>query len=74
VAHLATSTARVPSCCGDIHLLYFFPVSLLWAERFVWLAVAFIVRDLKEFGEPAHKAFVIAQAPSQLRGRTYGAF
>jgi len=35
-----------------------FPVSLLWANNFMWLAVAFAVRGLKEFGEPAHKALI----------------
>jgi hypothetical protein len=36
--------------------------------------VAFVVRGLKEFGEPARKALIIAQAPADLRSRTYGAY
>jgi hypothetical protein len=32
-----------------------FPLSLLWANNFGWLAVAFVVRGLKEFGEPARR-------------------
>src|SRR5207244_13547537 len=48
--------------------------SLLWAHNFAWLAVAFAVRGLKEFGEPARKAFIIAQAPAEIRSRTYGAY
>jgi MFS family permease len=51
-----------------------FPVSLLWAHDFAWLAIAFFVRGLKEFGEPARKALIIAQAPPELRARTYGAY
>ena len=51
-----------------------FPVSLLWANNFGWLAVAFVVRGLKEFGEPARKALIIAQARLDLRARTYGAY
>jgi MFS family permease len=51
-----------------------FPLTLLWADNFAWLAVAFVVRGLKEFGEPARKALIIAQAPPQLRARTYGAY
>ena len=51
-----------------------FPVSLLWANNFGWLAVAFVVRGLKEFGEPARKALIIAQARLDIRARTYGAY
>jgi hypothetical protein len=51
-----------------------FPVSLLWADNFGWLALAFVVRGLKEFGEPARKALIIAQASPELRARTYGAY
>jgi len=36
--------------------------------------VAFAVRGLKEFGEPARKALIIAQARPELRARTYGAY
>src|SRR4029434_2830732 len=51
-----------------------FPISLLFAKNFAWLALAFVVRGLKEFGEPARKALIIAQAPPELRARTYGAY
>jgi hypothetical protein len=43
-------------------------------RNFGWLAVAFFVRGLKEFGEPARKALIIAQARPELRARTYGAY
>jgi hypothetical protein len=46
----------------------------LFAHNFGWLAVAFAVRGLKEFGEPARKALIIAQASPVLRARTYGAY
>jgi hypothetical protein len=32
------------------------------------------VRGLKEFGEPARKALIIAQARPDLRNRTFGAY
>ena len=51
-----------------------FPVTLMFAHNFAWLAVAFAVRGLKEFGEPARKALIIAQARPELRARTYGAY
>ena len=46
----------------------------IWADNFGWLAVAFAVRGLKEFGEPARKALIIAQAVPEVRARTYGAY
>lgn len=49
-------------------------MSLLWANSFGWLAVAFAVRGLKEFGEPARKALIIAQAVPEIRARAYGAY
>jgi hypothetical protein len=36
--------------------------------------MAFVIRGLKEFGEPARKALIIAQATPGLRSRTYGAY
>src|SRR5438552_4025028 len=51
-----------------------FPVSLLWANNFGWLTIAVIVRGLKEFGEPARNAFIVAQAGPDLRAGTYGAY
>ena len=51
-----------------------FPVTLVWADSFGWLALAFVVRGLKEFGEPARKALIIGEAVPALRARTYGAY
>jgi hypothetical protein len=46
----------------------------LAADNFNWLALAFVVRGLKEFGEPARKALIIGEARLELRARTYGAY
>ncbi len=51
-----------------------FPLTLIWADNFGWLALAFAVRGLKEFGEPARKALIIGEAIPELRSRTYGAY
>ena len=45
-----------------------------FAHNFAWLALAFVVRGLKEFGEPARKALIIGEAAPELRARTYGAY
>jgi MFS family permease len=74
VAHLADKHGQRPFVLATFVFFTLFPVTLLWADNFAWLAVAFIVRGLKEFGEPARKALIIAQAPPELRARTYGAY
>jgi MFS family permease len=74
VAHLADKYGRRPFVLVTFAFFTLFPVSLLWATSFGWLAVAFVVRGLKEFGEPARKALIIGEASSDLRARTYGAY
>ena len=74
VAHLADKHGQRPFVLATFAFFTLFPLSLLWAHNFAWLAVAFAVRGLKEFGEPARKALIIAQAPADLRARTYGAY
>jgi MFS family permease len=74
VAHLADKHGQRPFVLATFGFFTLFPVSLLWADSFGWLAVAFVIRGLKEFGEPARKALIIAQAPPEFRARTYGAY
>ena len=74
VAHLADKYGRRPFVLVTFGFFTLFPVTLLWADTFAWLAAAFVVRGLKEFGEPARKALIIAEAQPELRARTYGAY
>ena len=74
VAHLADKHGRRPFVLATFVFFTLFPVTLLWATSFGWLAFAFVVRGLKEFGEPARKAIIIGEAPPELRARTYGAY
>ena len=74
VAHLADKYGRRPFVLATFVFFTLFPVTLLFARSFGWLALAFAVRGLKEFGEPARKALIIAEAVPELRARTYGAY
>jgi MFS family permease len=74
VAHLADKPGQRPFVLATFVFFTLFPLTLLFAHNFAWLAVAFVVRGLKEFGEPARKALIIAQAAPELRARTYGAY
>ena len=74
VAHLADKYGRRPFVLMTFVFFTLFPVTLLFAHNFAWLALAFVVRGLKEFGEPARKALIIGEATPELRARTYGAY
>ncbi len=74
VAHLADKHGRRPFVLITFGFFTAFPLTLLFGRNFAWLALAFIVRGLKEFGEPARKALIISQAVPELRARTYGAY
>jgi len=74
VAHLADKYGRRPFVLATFLFFTLFPLTLLWATSFGWLALAFVVRGLKEFGEPARKALIIGEAAPELRARTYGAY
>jgi MFS family permease len=59
-----------------ITFLFFaiFPVVLLFSTGFGMLIVAFVVRGLKEFGEPTRKGLILDLAPADLRATTFGAY
>jgi MFS family permease len=74
VAHLADKYGQRPFVLATFGFFTLFPLTLFCADNFAWLALAFAVRGLKEFGEPARKALIIAQAQPEFRARTYGAY
>jgi MFS family permease len=74
VAHLTRKYGHRRFVLVTFVFFTLFPVTLLFAQTANWLMLAFVVRGLKEFGEPARKAMIISQAPSTYRAMTYGAY
>ena len=74
VAHLADKYGRRPFVLVTFLFFTLFPITLMFAKNLQWLALAFMVRGLKEFGEPARKALIIGEATPEMRARTYGAY
>ena len=74
VAYFADKYGRHPFVLVTFVFFTLFPVTLMWADDFRWLALAFVVRGLKEFGDPARKVIIIGEATPELRARTYGAY
>ena len=74
VAHLADKYGRRPFVLVTFVFFTLFPITLIWGKSFGWLALAFVVRGLKEFGEPSRKALIIGEARAEMRASTYGAY
>lgn len=51
-----------------------FPLILLFSRSFPAFVLAFIIRGLKEFGEPTRKALIMDLAPEHAKARTFGAY
>ena len=51
-----------------------FPLLLLFSHSFSWLVAAFILRGLKEFGEPTRKALIMDLAPESCKARMFGLY
>lgn len=51
-----------------------FPLVILFARSFWMFVLAFVIRGLKEFGEPTRKALIMDLAPEDAKARTFGAY
>jgi len=51
-----------------------FPLVLYFCHSFTALIFAFIVRGLKEFGEPTRKALIMHLAPEDRKAAAFGAY
>jgi MFS family permease len=74
VAYLSDKYGREPFIVATFVFFTLFPISLFFAHNFAWLALAFVIRGLKEFGETARKSLIIQLSPEPTRGQTIGAY
>ena len=51
-----------------------FPLVLLFSQSFELLVAAFILRGLKEFGEPTRKALIMDLAPDNRKAGMFGLY
>jgi len=63
VAYLADRGRKKPFVVITFVNFALFPLFLLFSKTFFLLVIAFIVRGLKEFGEPTRKALIMELAP-----------
>jgi len=74
VAYLADRSAKKPFVVMTFLFFTFFPLVLLFSRSFEALVLAFILRGLKEFGEPTRKALIMDLAPEEKKARMFGAY
>jgi len=74
VAYFADKSTKKPFVVITFVFFTFFPLLLLFCQSFSWLAVAFILRGLKEFGEPTRKALIMDLAPEDCKAAMFGLY
>jgi len=74
VAYFADKSAKKPFVVITFIFFTFFPLLLLFCQSFSWLALAFILRGLKEFGEPTRKALIMDLAPEECKAAMFGLY
>ena len=74
VAYLADRSTKKPFVLATFGFFTLFPIALMYARSFPLLVAAFIIRGLKEFGEPTRKALIMDLAPEQAKALTFGAY
>ena len=74
VAYMADRGAKNPFILVTFIFFTFFPLVLLYSRSFDWLIVAFILRGLKEFGEPTRKSLIMDLAPQRYKAGMFGLY
>jgi len=74
VAYLADKSTKKPFVVATFGFFTLFPLVLLFSRTFWLMVVAFIIRGMKEFGEPTRKALIMDLAPEGKKASTFGVY
>ena len=74
VAYLADRSHKKPFVLITFVFFTFFPLVLLYSRSFEWLILAFILRGLKEFGEPTRKSLIMDLSPKSCQAGMFGLY
>jgi MFS family permease len=74
VAYYADRSTKKPFVVTTFVFFTFFPLALMFAGSFNVLIFAFILRGLKEFGEPTRKALIMDLAPENRKAAMFGLY
>ncbi len=74
VAYLADRNIKKPFVLTTFVFFTLFPLVLLFSHSFWVMVIAFIIRGLKEFGEPTRKALIMDLASEGRKAATFGLY
>ena len=74
VAYYADRYFKKPFILITFVFFTIFPIVIYFSESFVALIFAFIIRGLKEFGEPTRKSLIMDLAPENAKAETFGTY
>ena len=74
VAYMADRSTKKPFVLLTFAFFTFFPLVLLYSRSMEWLVLAFILRGLKEFGEPTRKSLIMDLSPDRCKAGMFGLY
>jgi len=74
VASFSGKVEKKPFIAITFFFFTIFPLILFLSRSYFSLLIAFIIRGLKEFGEPTRKALITDYCPEKTRSRTFGLY
>jgi len=74
VAYFADKSQKKPFVVATFAFFTAFPLMLMFSKSFLMLALAFVLRGFKEFGEPTRKALIMDLAPEDRKAGMFGLY
>ena len=74
VAYLADRSTKKPFVVITFFNFTIFPLVILFSHSFWMMVIAFVIRGLKEFGEPTRKALIMDLAPEDKKAGMFGLY
>jgi MFS family permease len=74
VAYLADRSTKKPFVVITFFNFTIFPLVILFSHSFAMMVIAFVIRGLKEFGEPTRKALIMDLAPEDKKAGMFGLY
>jgi MFS family permease len=74
VAYLADRGSKKPFVTVTFVFFTLFPLILLFSHNLWMFILAFVIRGLKEFGEPTRKALIMDLAPEGQKAASFGLY
>ncbi|PKN77144.1 MAG: MFS transporter [Deltaproteobacteria bacterium HGW-Deltaproteobacteria-10] len=74
VAYMADRSTKKPFVVITFFNFTLFPLVIFFAHSFWMMVIAFVIRGLKEFGEPTRKALIMDLAPEDKKAGMFGLY